>query len=210
MHTGNEIGLQQATETKLQQKIPFTHKADLMRNHKWPYRALQQPFQQGQRILISVMTTECTGSRWGVTWGKHDELIWNWEKVKYLLVSRRNPPETSQPYNSHREGQKTIAIHVSVGPGKINPHTELVLSAGCNSGTARYLTAQIKPGLSLSGKQGWFITCKVLLSSTRGKKKDHTVRIYSLRLQKAHSFLLTLTLLLLSGSSKTKNLNLPQ
>lgn len=61
-----------------------------------------------------------------------------------MLVSLRSPPETSQPYNSHREGQKTIAIQVSAGPGKINPHTELVLSALCPFGTAHYLNCKDK------------------------------------------------------------------
>lgn len=65
-------------------------------------------------------------------------------KVKYLLVSLRNPSETSQPYNSYTEGQKTIAIQVSVGRGKINPHIELVFSARCNPGTARWLTSRDK------------------------------------------------------------------
>lgn len=63
----------------------------------------------------------CAGSIRGVIWSKHYELIWNHEKFKYLLVSL-SPPETSQPYNSHRKGQNTTAIQVSAGPGKINPH----------------------------------------------------------------------------------------
>lgn len=92
----------------------------------------------------SDFCTKCTGSIWGVVQSKHDELIWDQGKFKYLLVSLRSPPETSQPYNSHREGQKTIALQVSVGPGKINPHTGLVLSALGTSGTAHDLNSKDK------------------------------------------------------------------
>ena len=144
------------------------------------------------------------GSNMRQTWRT---TIWNQEKLKYLLVSLRSPHETSQPYNSHREGQKTTAIQISVGPGKINPHVELVLRLSVLLALRTIWIAKIKPDLSFNGKQSWFIVHKILLNSTNGKKK-HMVRIYSLRLHKTHSSLLTWTLWLWLGSSQTKNLNL--
>lgn len=122
------------------------------------------------------MVTERSSLIWAMAQGKYDEPIRNQAKVKYLLIFLRNPPKIRPSYNSHRKVKKTIAIPVSAGPGKINPHTDLVLSI-LRSGTARYLTNRARARPLPQWKPFLIYHSKVQLS-THGKTSYRTVGIY--------------------------------
>ena len=156
---------------KTRQKIPFVQKAKTMRSLplRMPPTIATPTRSKGSGFCCgNSMYWFCVGSNRRQTWRT---TIWNQEKLKYLLVSLRHPHETSQPYNSHREGQKTTVIQISAGPGKINPHVELVLRLSVLLALCTIRIAKIKPDLSFNGKQSWFIVHKILLNSTHGKKK---------------------------------------
>lgn len=112
-------------------------------------------------------------------------------KVKYLLISPTSSPERSHTITHTEKVTKTIAIPVSMGPGKINPHTDLVLSVGCHSGMACYLTNKARARPLPGGKQSWLITHKAQLS-THGKTNFQN--LFSKTLTKAYHSLFTLVL----------------